>query len=769
MKFTNGYWLNKEGYSMINPTQAYDWDITNKEITIFAPYTKIENRGNTLDGGMLTVKLSSPQEDIIRVKIYHNKGAVKTGPEFEISDKKVDIVTKVSQDKIIVSTGNLNVEMEKENFEIKFFNKDKSLTSSGLKAMAHITTDKGEKYVKDELSLDVGELIYGLGERFTPFVKNGQVVDIWNKDGGTGSEQTYKNIPFYISNKGYGVFVNHPEKVSFEIASEKVSRVQFSVEGECIEYFIINGPTMKEVLKKYTDLTGKPALPPAWTFGLWLSTSFLTDYDEKTVNGFIDGMQERHIPLSVFHFDCFWMKEFEWCNFKWDERKFKNPKQMISRIKAKGLRTCVWINPYIAQKSLLFDEAAEKGYLLKKTNGDVWQWDLWQAGMGIVDFTNPDARSWFQSYLEKLIDMGIDAFKTDFGERIPLDVVYFDGSDPKKMHNFYTYIYNKTVFEILEKKLGKENAVVFARSATVGGQKFPVHWGGDCMSSYASMAESLRGGLSLTLSGFGFWSHDIGGFENGTTADLYKRWTQLGLLSSHSRYHGSTEYKVPWIFDDEAVEVTRKFTTLKCSLMPYLFRNACETAKSGVPMMRAMVLEFTEDETCGYLDRQFILGDSLMVAPIFNETGNVKYYLPSGNWTNILTNEVLQGEKWISEKYDYMALPLMARENSIIAFGSTDQKTEYDYTEKPSFHLFQLIDGKVAKTYVHDIKGNKKITITALKKKSIINIKVQGIIGEYSVVLRNVRNIKNVNSENIKILERGIEITTTSDILNIEL
>jgi Alpha-glucosidases, family 31 of glycosyl hydrolases len=222
--------------------------------------------------------------------------------------------------------------------------------------------------------------------------------------------------------------VNQPETVSFEVASEDVDKVQFSVEGQSIEYFVIYGPTPQEVLNRYTRLTGKITLPPAWSFGLWLSTSFTTDYSEKTVMGYINGMQERHIPLDVFHFDCFWQKGFEWCNFEWDPEMFPDPEGLIKKIHDKGVKVCVWINSYIGQKSPLFKEAAEKGYFIKRKDGNVWQWDLWQAGMGIVDFTNPEATKWYQSKLKALLDMGVDCFKTDFGERIPTeDAVYYDG------------------------------------------------------------------------------------------------------------------------------------------------------------------------------------------------------------------------------------------------------------------------------------------------------------------------------------------------------
>ena len=256
---------------------------------------------------------------------------------------------------------------------------------------------------------------------------------------------------------------------------------------------------------------------------------------------------------------------------------------MLQRLKERGLRICVWLNPYIAQRSPLFAEGKQNGYLLKKPNGDVWQTDQWQAGMGIVDFTNPAARQWYGDKLRALLDMGVDCFKTDFGERIPIEVVYHDGSDPLKMHNYYTYLYNQTIFEVLRERRGEGEAVLFARSATAGSQQFPVHWGGDCESTFEAMAESLRGGLSLGLAGFGFWSHDIGGFEGTPPGDVYKRWIAFGLLSSHSRLHGSNSYRVPWLFDEEAVDVLRHFTQLKCRLMPYLLCAALEAHHTGVP------------------------------------------------------------------------------------------------------------------------------------------------------------------------------------------
>ena len=641
MKFHNGCWLLKEGYASFAPQQVYEIRKEEYAVELCAPTRKIINKGNTLDGINLTLRITAPMEEMIRVQTIHHKGVRKKTPEFPLNlPAPKPLKTREDGRYLTITSGSLSLVIDKDDWSMEYRRDKTLLTKSGKGDLAYIKTDwtglpydvgkEDSAYMRQQLRLSVGELVYGLGERFTAFVKNGQSVSIWNEDGGTSTEQSYKNIPFYLSNRGYGVFVNHPEKTEFEIGTEQVAKAAFSVQGESLDYFVIHGPTMKQVLMRYTDLTGKPPRLAPWTYGLWLSTSFTTDYDEKTVMSFIDGMEERGIPLSVFHFDCCWMREYHWTDFVWDERVFPDPVGMLKRIKEKGIRVCVWINPYIGQESVLFTEGMEKGYFLKKKNGDVWQWDMWQSGLAVVDFTNPEARSWYQGKLEMLMDMGVDCFKTDFGERIPTNVTYFDHSDPHKMHNFYTYLYNQAVYEVLERRRGKEEAVLFARSATAGGQKFPVHWGGDCWSDYESMEESLRGGLSLISSGFGYWSHDIGGFESQSTPDVYKRWAAFGLLSTHSRLHGSTSYRVPWVYDQEAVEVVRFFTRLKLELLPYLYGEGVKTSVTGIPMIRSMAMEFEDDRNCSYLDKQYMLGDSLLAAPVFNEEGIAEYYLPKG-------------------------------------------------------------------------------------------------------------------------------------------
>ncbi|MDF2506912.1 MAG: alpha-glucosidase [Microbacterium sp.] len=714
MKFTDGFWQLRPGVTALYAQEAYDIAETDDTpdgagIVITAPTMVIAKRGDTLNRPVLTTTLSSPAEGVIRVRIAHHTGGRRHGG-FTLPGAGASAASiSLDEEGGVLDAGSLVARIAPgDPWDLSFEVDGRRVTGSGHKAQGYVRltddaqVDRGivgngrqgepapraTAYVHEQLDLGVGEHIYGLGERFGPLVKNGQTVEIWNADGGTSSEQAYKNVPFHLSDRGYGVLVNDPGHVSYEIGSEAVERVQFSVSGEVLEYFVIAGPTPKDVLGRYTALTGRPPVVPAWSYGLWLSTSFTTDYDEQTVNSFIDEMSARELPVSVFHFDCFWMREFQWCDFEWDPRVFPDPEGMLGRLHDKDLRVCVWINPYIAQRSPLFREAADQGFLVTRADGSVWQWDLWQAGMGLVDFTNPDATAWYQAKLRGLLAQGVDCFKTDFGERIPTDVVWADGADPERMHNLYTDLYNRAVYDVLTETRGEGDAVLFARSATAGGQTMPVHWGGDSTSTYASMAETLRGGLSLALSGFAFWSHDIGGFEGMPDAGVFKRWTAFGLLGSHSRFHGSSSYRVPWAFDEEAVEVTRQFTHLKMRLMPYLYQQGLDAAATGVPLMRPLVLEFPDDPATAYLDRQYMLGSDLLVAPVFTEDGEVDFYLPAGEWTSLLTGETVTGGGWRREKHGFDSLPLYVRPGTALPWGARVDRPDYDYHDGLRLRVF---------------------------------------------------------------------------------
>jgi len=765
MKISDGNWLIQPGLALIHPVQVFEVEQQGNEMVVYAGMKDVRERGNQLDTPLFTLRFFSPQEGIVGVRIEHFQGALNNGPHYPLNVlHDVKVTMQNTAEFAELKSGNLAVRVTKgTEWALDFLRDGVRITGSAVKNNGYVQdANSGNTHMFERLDLGVGETVYGLGERFTALVKNGQTVETWNRDGGTSTEQSYKNIPFYLTNRGYGVLVNHPECVSFEVGSEKVSKVQFSVEGEYLEYFVIDGPTPKAVLDRYTRFTGRPALPPAWSFGLWLTTSFTTNYDEATVNSFIDGMAERNLPLHVFHFDCFWMKAFQWCDFEWDPVTFPDPEGMLKRLKARGLKICVWINPYIGQKSPLFREGMEKGYLLKRPNGAVWQWDKWQPGQAIVDFTNPAACEWYAGHLKRLVRMGVDCFKTDFGERIPTDVVWHDGSDPQKMHNHYAFIYNELVWNVLKQELGDEEAVLFARSASVGAQQFPVHWGGDCYANYESMAESLRGGLSLGMSGFGFWSHDIGGFENTAPAHVYKRWCAFGLLSSHSRLHGSKSYRVPWAYDDEACDVVRHFTQLKSRMMPYLYRQAAQAAEFGTPMMRAMMLEFPDDPGCDYLDRQYMLGDSVMVAPVFSEAGDVQFYLPEGRWTHLLSNQQAQGSRWHKEKHDFQSLPVYVRDNTLLALGNNDQKPDYAWHEGTAFQLFNLDDGREALCEVPAADGSVIFTLKVRREGNTLAVQCEGQAKDWTLCLRNIGNVKGVKQGKSAAGEQGVVVTPDS-------
>ncbi len=747
MKFSDGYWLTQPGYKIHYASQAYEIDAGDDYVTVLATPTHIWNRGQTLGGPNLEITFTSPMENVIGVSIVHYKGTKDRMPQFELHKSTVKPVIEDGEATLTFRTGNTMAVISKNDWSVQYYYKDRQLTGSSGRALSYIeeTRSHAEKrlaaqsddgfwsppadprtaYLREQLSLDVGESIYGLGEKFTPFVKNGQRVDMWNADGGTSSDQSYKCIPFFLSSNRYGVFVNSSDYVSFEVGSDTVSSVSFTLPGERLEYFIFGGDTITEVLQNYTALTGKPALPPAWSFGLWLTTSFTTTYDESTITSFINGMAERKIPLQVFHFDCFWMREFRWCDFQWDTRQFPEPEAMLGRLqKDYGLQVCVWINPYIGQQSALFDEGAEKGYFLHTKDGGIFQCDLWQPGMALVDFTNPDACRWYAEKLRRLCEMGVDCFKTDFGERIPTDVVYHNGANPVGMHNYYTQLYNQTVFDVLKEFYGESKACLFARSATAGGQQFPVHWGGDCSATYPSMAETLRGGLSLTASGFGFFSHDISGFEATATPDIYKRWCAFGLLSSHSRLHGNSSYRVPWLFDEEACDVLRHFTNLKGKMMPYLYAEAVRTHETGVPMMRAMVIDFPEDRNCHPLDRQYMLGESLLCAPVMNDRGMAEFYIPrtDDDWVDILTGKAYAPGKWYVENIDYFHMPILARPGAIIVYGDFKKNFEYDYLAGAEAVLYPLPEGQTSTTTVYNIHGQALCTLTAVRKGDHVHV-----------------------------------------------
>jgi alpha-D-xyloside xylohydrolase len=734
-------WLTNEAFTVQYAEEVYT--VTpredNKAVSLLCPTRKIFSRGDTLNLGTLSIDVEAQFDGVISLEVTHFAGAKRLGPNFDLfPDGRPDVAAEVNKTEkgTTISSGSLSATISgtEHDFDIKFHATDGSKTltsllnrSVGLAYSPALTTpkqveDMGNRkhYVFTQTELSVGESIHGLGERFGAWNKVGQNIEVWNEDGGTSSEQAYKNVSFWLSSRGYGVFIDTPDKVDLEIGSERCCRLQTSAQSQRLKWYIIYGPTPKEVLTKYAILTGKPGTPPAWSYGLWLSTSFTTSYSEDTVRHFVETMNSSRIPVEVFHYDCFWLRAFHWTDFTWDPEYFPNPSGQIARLKESKLvnKVSVWTNPYVGQASPVFKYAADKGYLLKRTNGDVWQWDLWQTGMGIVDFTNPEACKWFVGCLEGLYDQGVDAIKTDFGERIPTkDVQWHDKTvDPARMHNYYAFIYNKLVYETLQKRYGKDEAVLFARTACAGTQRFPLQWGGDCESTPAALGESLRGGLSLGLASFASWSNDIGGFEGSPPPWIYKRWVAFGLLCSHSRLHGSNSYRVPWLVDDSSTEpenctdVLRHWVQFKRRLMPYLFAQAAESIANGWPTsVRALALEFPDDPTAWYCDREFMIGSQILAAPVFEEDNTGELYLPPGRWFNFWSGEEVQGGRWVRAKYGYCECPLFVRERTILVLGQAEGEGGFAYDWLKTGGEVRLYGVKKGdKAVVVDNKGEQK-------------------------------------------------------------
>ncbi|MBN1524043.1 MAG: alpha-xylosidase [Spirochaetales bacterium] len=724
MRISDGKFTLAPGITYYSPDVLYEYSATQKTLTVqgLVYYMHGKRHGEELKklaGIVIALEFSSPLENVIRVRAAHHKRRDSDEGKFPLDyELSQDIQVQETETELSMTSGKASVTISKRAWQVTFSGESGPLCSSSQHGIGMAVRENGEYSMGEKLSLSPGEYLYGMGERFSPFIRNGQHVEIWTGDYATTADKGYKNIPFFLSSNGYGILVNSTDKVEYEVATEDVEAVRFTVPGQELDYYFFYGPSLKEVLKNYTVLSGRAPIIPKWSLGLWLSTSFTTEYNEQVITEHINGIAQRDIPLTVFHFDCYWMKERHWCDFEWDAAAFPHPEQMLKNLKSRGLKICLWINPYISELSSLFDEGANNGYFLKRVNSEVYQIDWWQPGIAFVDFTNPAACRWYQDKLRKLIEMGVDTFKTDFGESVPEDAVYSNGYAGKVMHNLYTLLYNQTVFELLEETQGKGNALVFARSATACSQKYPVHWGGDCSADFTSMATELRAGLSFSLSGVPFWSHDMGGFFGKPDPAVYKRWIAFGLLSSHSRLHGDSSYRVPWNFDEESVEVLRHFTKLRHRLLPYLYSCCYVAHAQGIPVMRPMLLEFPDDPTCLYLDRQYMLGESLLVAPVFTPEGSVQYYLPPGTWTNFWTNESIQGGQWIKECVDFLTIPLWVRENTFLPMGPENDAPYRSSFEELTVFLYNLTSS--AQFTLYD--QGKTVIITAERHDNDITV-----------------------------------------------
>lgn len=591
-------------------------------------------------------------ERTIRLRMKTTTGPQRSESTLMINDEVAETnhpwPSQPSGDEIIYSTNGGKTAINTRTFSIKLYNAEgKLLTSTHtmqeLEAMHTKSTPfsfvrKASDYTRNiaaSFTLAPDEKIYGCGESFTSLNKRGQKVVLFSVDAqSSASPQMYKPIPFFFSNRGYGMFVHSSAPITMDFGQAQAgTSTIFSGDDYLDIFFFIGNP--QEILTEYTRLTGRSPLPPLWSFGLWMGC--FSYRSEKEVEEVAAGMRENNFPSDVIHIDAGWFKKGINCDFEFCEDNFPEPEKMISNLREKGFRTSVWQLPYFTPRNPIYKEVVDKKLFIKNGKGEIPTEDA------ILDLTNEDAVRWYEQKLEALLKMGVSAIKVDFGEATPVNGVYDSGKTGWYEHNLYPLRYNKLVSDLTEKV--RNERIIWARGAWAGSQKYPVHWGGDAEVSDAGMAGSLRGGLSFGLSGFSFWSHDIGGFSGSPVEELYGRWAFFGLLSSHSRVHGFPP-REPWHYSEEFQNGFRKISQLRYKLMPYIYAQAAEASSKGLPLMKALLLNYPDDPTAWTIEDQYLLGNDIIVAPIFEaDTTSRKVYLPEGKWINHENKEVYDGGK----------------------------------------------------------------------------------------------------------------------------
>lgn len=521
-------------------------------------------------------------------------------------------------------------------------------------------------------TLTADEMIFGCGESATGLNKAGQKVNLFVTDPqGPETDQMYKPIPFFMSNRGYGMFMHTSAPVTCDFGATYIGLNKMFMGDENLDLFVFFGEP-KDILDEYTDLVGKPGMPPLWSFGTWMSR--ITYFSEKEGYDVAANIRENKYPCDVIHFDTGWF-DVDWqCDYKFSENRFQNPQQMLKDLRSQGFHVCLWQLPYFTPKNRYFSELIEKDMYVKNGNGELPYEDV------VLDFSNPETVKWYQDKLAGLLNIGVSAIKVDFGEAAPLNGIYASGKSGWYEHNLYPVRYDMAVSEIT-KKLHNEN-IMWARAAWAGSQRYPLHWGGDAATTNTGLLGTLRAGLSFGLSGFSFWSHDMGGFVKSTPEDLYCRWIPFGFLTSHTRAHGAPPTE-PWLYDSKRVQdVFRKSAEMKYRLMPYVYAQAKECTEKGLPMLRALFVEFPDDPGAWKVDDEYLFGSQILVAPLLESgmTGRT-VYLPEGKWIDYQTEKVYEGG-WHRIEAGSLPIIMLVRDGSVLPHLKLAQSTaEMDWSK----------------------------------------------------------------------------------------
>lgn len=531
-----------------------------------------------------------------------------------------------------------------------------------------VTLADGRAMLCESVKMTPGERFYGFGEQFSPLDKNGREILNWVVNPvGVSSAKAYKCVPFFISGRGYGAYYNTPRFARFAMGSYYFKAYTSQVEDELLDIFLFAGAPAT-VLGSYTALTGRSALPPKWSFGVWMSRNCYRTRAE--VEAVAARLRKEALPCDVLHID------WDYCqtrahNFLFDTERFPDVADMAAGLRAQGMQLSLWQLPYLKHGTPVWRDALENGAVAMQRDGQPADTE---AGEGIIDFSAPAGVSWYQKKLRALLEQGVRAIKTDFGENAGPDYVY-QNAEGRDMHNLYPLLYNKAAFEACQ-QVHPGDSLVWGRSAYAGAQRYPVYWGGDSDSDFSGMYHTLRGGLSLGLSGFPFWSHDVGGYFGTPTQEVYIRWLQFGMLSPLVRFHG-TSPREPWAFGQEAVAQYKKYAALRYSLMEYLYCEARHCTRDGTPMLRALVLDFPEDTLCSAMDDQYLLGRSLLVAPVFSAEGSRSVYLPAETaWVNWHTGQWHSGGRAVEVDTPIGITPVFMRGGAALPFVEPGQHVQ---------------------------------------------------------------------------------------------
>ena len=646
------------------------------------PFTAYENDPN------LKFKIDFVTPRTVRIRMLTTPVEPKPAPSIMLAKEPGrDGSWKVTEtnDKIIYSSDYGTIQINKNPWRIVL--KDKAgriLSQTAALSDADSTQVKytpfcfvkrgsdNARRINPVFTLTADEMIFGCGESATGLNKAGQKVNLFVTDPqGPETDQMYKPIPFFMSNRGYGMFMHTSAPVTCDFGATYIGLNKMFMGDENLDLFVFFGEP-KDILDEYTDLVGKPGMPPLWSFGTWMSR--ITYFSEKEGYDVAANIRKNKYPCDVIHFDTGWF-DVDWqCDYKFSENRFQNPQQMLKDLRSQGFHVCLWQLPYFTPKNRYFSELIEKDMYVKNGNGELPYEDV------VLDFSNPETVKWYQDKLAGLLNIGVSAIKVDFGEAAPLNGIYASGKSGWYEHNLYPVRYDMAVSEIT-KKLHNEN-IMWARAAWAGSQRYPLHWGGDAATTNTGLLGTLRAGLSFGLSGFSFWSHDMGGFVKSTPEDLYCRWIPFGFLTSHTRAHGAPPTE-PWLYDSKRVQdVFRKSAEMKYRLMPYVYAQAKECTEKGLPMLRALFVEFPDDPGAWKVDDEYLFGSQILVAPLLESgmTGRT-VYLPEGKWIDYQTEKVYEGG-WHRIEAGSLPIIMLVRDGSVLPHLKLAQSTaEMDWSK----------------------------------------------------------------------------------------